>query len=474
MPLHDPTLPDAPAILDREDARAAGRGRRREVPRRSLATGAAHPRDPVAHLREQNLTRIPDLVPIRLQRMLANPFAFYRGTAGLMALDLADAPHSGILVAACGDAHIANFGFYASPERRVVFDLNDFDEAAVAPWEWDVKRMLASVVIGGRHAGYPDADVRAVCLDAFATYANVVATMAKESAVDRYFLHFNVERARGRLSRSGRAALRAALEGAERRTSARAVARTTIRGEEGLLQFVHRPPAMQRVELAALGGDIRPSQDILADLPDLYREYRSSVGVEIDAVLAQYAVRDLAVRVVGVGSVGTRCLLVLLEGADGDALVLQVKEAGPSVLERYGGIAQPARLQRGAAHEGEGFRVVGLQRTLQTVSDPFLGYLRSNGRDYYVRQFHDMKGSIELEGLAPAAFADYVRACAVVLGRAHAQSRTAGEIVGYIGRPDTLAEALLTWSLDYADRSAADFEAAREGFAGEYEPLSAG
>ncbi|MEN2740795.1 DUF2252 domain-containing protein [Microbacterium sp. X-17] len=464
------TQPVPIAVLDRVVTQELGRRRRQTVSRRALATAASGDRDPVAHLREQNETRLPQLVPLRLQRMLANPFTFYRGTAGLMALDLGRAPHSGILVPSCGDAHISNFGFFASPERRIVFDLNDFDEAAAAPWEWDVKRMLASAVIGGRHAGYAPEFIEEACLQGFQAYARALRELVADSAVDRYFMHLSSELAGRPLSKAGTKVQAAAIAAAERRTGERAVRRATVVGEDGRLRFVNEPPTMVRLAEAELTGNNASSQQIIAEAPNLYRAYRASVGLDIDLVLSQYVVRDVALRVVGVGSVGTRCFVLLLEGADGDALILQVKQAGPSVISQYGGIPQPRRLRRGLDESGDGFRVVGLQRVLQAVSDPFLGYFQANGRDFYVRQFHDMKGAIVLEGLAPTAFADYILACGIVLARAHAQSPTASEIVGYIGRSGVLGQAVLDWSMDYAERSKADFEAARAGFAGEYEP----
>lgn len=447
------------ALTDRAESRAQGRAHRATAPRRRLAEPSTADRDPVAHLRAQNAGRVRELVPLRMQRMLADPFAFYRGTAGLMAADLAGAPSSGILVASCGDAHISNFGFYASPERRLVFDLNDFDEAGIAPWEWDVKRLVTSALIGGRHAGYDHADIEAVCLAAVATYTSVLQRMAGLSAVDRYFMHLNIHFAREQMSKAGRRALRKAIAAAERRTGARALKRTTERDDAGRMRFVENPPTMVRVDpegVVSEGGQ---------SIAELFRQYRGSVGVDIDTVLAQYAPADLARRVVGVGSVGTRCFLQLLHGADDDALVLQVKQAGRSVLDEHGAVTQTPRIAEGVAAHGEGFRVVGMQRVLQAVSDPLLGYLRANGRDYYVRQFHDMKGSIELEGLPLDAFDDYVRACAAVLGRAHAQSTTARKVAGYIGRSDAAARAILDWSLGYAELSAADFAAARAAFA---------
>ncbi|HET8928586.1 MAG TPA: DUF2252 domain-containing protein [Microbacterium sp.] len=457
MPVYDSPY----ALTSRAESRAQGRAHRATAPRGRLADHSTADRDPVGHLRAQNAGRLPELVPLRMQRMLADPFAFYRGTAGLMAADLADAPSSGILVASCGDAHVSNFGFYASPERRLVFDLNDFDEAAIAPWEWDVKRLITSALIGGRHVGYAEADIERICVSAVATYASVLQRMAGLSAADRYFMHLNIDFARQQMSKAGRRALRRAVEGAQRRTGARALERTTQRDDAGRLRFIGNPPTMVRIdphEIISEGGQ---------SIPQLFRQYRTSVGVDIDTVLTQYAPTDLARRVVGVGSVGTRCFLQLLEGADDDALVLQVKQADRSVLDEHGSITQTARIADGVAAHGEGFRVVSLQRVLQAVSDPFLGYLRANGRDFYVRQFHDMKGSIELEGLPLDAFDDYVRACAAVLGRAHAQSTTASRVTGYIGRSDAAARAILDWSLAYAELSAADCRAVQAAFADE-------
>ena len=466
MPVENPVPVRPVHTMDRAAAREQGRARRRIVGRRDLATLTAADRDPIGLLHEQNADRVPELVPVRMQRMLESPFAFYRGTAALMASDLAGDPNSGVLVASCGDAHVSNFGFYASPERRLVFDLNDFDEAAIAPWEWDVKRLLTSVVIGGKHVGYSDEDIRLACLSAFEEYARTLRQLTKLSAAERFFMHLNAEQSGSRLSKDGRRALRRAVESAQKRTGARALRRTTERGQDGRLRFVERPPTMTRFDISAAATAAgHDGSTPVAQIGELFARYRETVGVDIDVVLSQYSATDLARRVVGVGSVGTRCYLQLLEGPDGDALVLQVKEAGPSVLAQYGGIALPPRTIAGVAEGGEGFRVVGMQRILQAVSDPFLGWFRGNGRDYYVRQFNDMKGSIDLEGLSLPAFSEYAQACAVVLGRAHAQSPTAPQVVGYIGSPDAAGKALLDWSLAYAELSQADFLAAQAAFA---------
>jgi uncharacterized protein (DUF2252 family) len=458
MPLDAPDLLRERAHFSRAESRELGKSLRRVVARSELADRRATTRDAVAHLREQNTTRLPDLVPLRMQRMLASPFAFYRGTAGLMALDLGHDPHSGILVASCGDAHLSNFGFYASPERRLVFDVNDFDEAAVAPWEWDVKRLIASVVVGGREAGYGHSDIEDIAMRAIAQYVTVLRRLVEQSPTDRYFARLNVESGRRQMSRDGRRVLDAALAAAERRTASRAVRRTTERDPDGKLRFVENPPTMVRFRLdeATPPAHGERAESVHA----LFGQYRDTVDIDVDTVLAQYEPTDLARRVVGVGSVGTRCYLQLLQGADEDALLLQVKEASESVVSQYGHIPQPARITQGVAAYGEGFRVVGMQRVLQAVSDPFLGHLEANGRSFYVRQFHDMKGSVELDGLAVDAYHDYVISCAAFLGRAHAQSPTAGQVLGYIGRSDAAARAIVTWSAAYADQSLRDYREA--------------
>jgi uncharacterized protein (DUF2252 family) len=434
----------------RRDARAYGKDVRDVTPRRELGILKPTERDPVQHLIEQNADRVQDLVPLRMARMLQSPFAFYRGTAGLMALDLSDDPHSGIMVIACGDAHISNFGFYASPERRLVFDLNDFDEAAAAPWEWDLKRLVTSAVVGGRHAGYSEASIEEVAREAVRSYTFTLDKLSKLSPAHRYFMHSGGPYTRRKLDKSAQRALDEAVKAAERRTAERAIKRTTERGPDGKLRFIENPPTMTHVD-----------RESAESLQDLVGRYRSTVSVDIELVISQYEPLDLVQRVVGVGSVGTRCALHLMAGADNDLLLLQVKEATESVLVKYGKVAQPPRITAGVEEHGNGYRVVGLQRILQGVSDPYLGYLRTDHRDFYVRQFHDMKGSIELEGLEVGTFNAYVAACASLLARAHAQSPAAIEIVGYIGKGDAAAEAITRWSYAYADQSLRDFKKLR-------------
>lgn len=438
-------MPEIPSIEEQVDA---GRRRRKEVPRSSLAEIGAHERDPLGILDEQNATRIQSLIPLRIERMSQSPFAFYRGTAALMADDLAAGAHSGILVASCGDAHVSNFGFYASPQRTLVFDLNDFDEAAWAPWEWDLKRLVTSVIIGGRAGNRSDAFIRKAALHTVETYCWTLRRALDLTPTERYFTHLDADAGVHLLDKRSRKTVKRAIKQARRRTGERAVSKLTRVDENGELHFVFEPPRMTPIEEADKAG----SETYLD-------QYVRSASPDIWLLMRHYEPVDFARRVVGVGSVGTRCTLTLWRDGDDHALILQSKEANRSVLEQYGRIAQPPQLGQLVAEHGEGCRVVSLQRILQAVSDPFLGYLRAAKADLYVRQFHDMKGSIEVEDIDNDSFLSYVAACAGVLARAHSQSPAVAEIVGYAGRGEVLGEAILAWSTAYADLSARDFEA---------------
>lgn len=426
---------------------------RSALPRRSLGEVAEAPRDPLGIIDEQNATRLQDLVPLRTERMSQSPFAFYRGTAAIMAADLAAEPHTGVLVPSCGDAHVSNFGFYASPQRTLVFDLNDFDEAAWAPWEWDLKRLVTSVVIAGQATGREPAATESAVLAAVRAYAVALRTSTGMSPQDRYYTRFDASAGTGEMHPQSRKVLDTAIKQAKKRTGERAARKLTAPDEHGVLRFVEQPPTMVRVEpeLARLQRD----------LVDLYLE---TAHADIHLLLGHYAVTDVIRRVVGVGSVGTRCALSLFQDGDGHTLILQSKQAGRSVLEQYGGIEQPAAVTALIAERGEGGRVVALQRILQAVSDPFLGSLRHldahvGELELYVRQFHDMKGGIEAETLEDEPFVTYARACAVTLARAHAQAPTASTVSGYVGGGRVLGHALLDWSYAYAERSRADYDA---------------
>jgi len=427
---------------------AAGKDARQRLSRGALAHLTPHDRDPLGILDAQNAHRVAALVPLRIARMSESPFAFYRGTAAIQAADLASDQHSGILVASCGDAHVSNFGFFASPQRTLMFDLNDFDEAAWAPWEWDVKRLVTSVVIAGQATKRKASVVEDAALAAVRTYARSMAANAGRSSVARFFEHFDAESGLKAMDSESQRTMRAAIKEAEKRTGERAVRRLTTLDEGGRLMFVDRPPTMTHT-----------TPEIEARLHDNMEKYMASAAVDVRMVLAQYTLSDIALRVVGVGSVGTLCTLVLLQDGDANALILQGKEAGRSVLEQYGGIAQPAALTEFVEEHGEGGRVVALQRILQAVSDPFLGHLRAYAGDFYVRQFNDMKGGVEMDELEDPLFREYAESCAAALARAHAQSPRAAEVAGYIGNGRMVGEAILEWAYAYADLSRADFDA---------------
>ena len=432
--------PSHTALLER------GVAARKDTPRRLLSELTDGSRDPLGILDAQNRTRQQDLVPLRRERMAASPFAFYRGTAALMAADLADAPHSGILVASCGDAHVSNFGFYASAQRSLMFDLNDFDEAAWAPWEWDVKRLVASIVIGGMATGRSDAVIDAAALAAVTAYARGIARSTSLSPKERYYSHFDVESSRRLLDKASRAAIRTSVRQAEKRTGERAVRKLTQTDAAGRRRFILQEPTTSPV-----------GEELRANVQAMVAQYRSTASPDVALLFEHYGVSDVARRVVGVGSVGTRCYLVLFQDGDDNTLLMQPKQASQSVLAEYGRVTQPPALQALVDQHGEGARVVAMQRILQALSDPFLGHLRAENADYYVRQFHDMKGSVEVEELEDGPFVTYAQACAAVIARAHSQSVTASCVAGYIGGGRAVAASLLEWGRRYAEVSLADY-----------------
>ncbi|WP_374311728.1 DUF2252 domain-containing protein [Microbacterium sp.] len=442
-----------PSLQDHLDE---GRAAREAVPREQLAILPDGARDPMGILDRQDSVRVPELVPIRTQRMAESAFAFYRGTAALMAADLSRSPSSGITVGSCGDAHVSNFGLFASPQRTLVFDLNDFDESAWAPWEWDVKRLVTSIVIAGQSTGRDEGVVRDAALGAVRTYARALMNGSKRSPLKRYYDHFDADAASEALDPESEEALHKAVKDAEKRTAARAVRKLTSVDDSGRLVFVEQPPTMTHV-------DPRIEQRI----GEFVLEYQLSANVDIRVLLQKYHVTDIARRVVGVGSVGTRCYLISLADGDHNALILQAKEAGQSVLIEYGGVEQPEAVARFIEREGDGGRVVAMQRILQAVSDPFLGHLTGPSvegpeRSFYVRQFHDKKGGFEVDTLEDAAFGWYASACATTLARAHGQSPTASIVAGYVGGGRVAGEAILEWSYAYADLSRADWQLFRQ------------
>ncbi|MFV0434944.1 MAG: DUF2252 domain-containing protein [Leucobacter sp.] len=405
-------------------------------------------RDPLGILAEQNATRLQDLVPLRAERMSENLFAFYRGGAAIMAADLAAGPHSWVLVPSCGDAHISNFGFYGSPQRTLVFDLNDFDESAWAPWEWDLKRLIASIVIAGQMSNRDQPTVEKAVLDSVKTYAVAMRAAIGMSPTKRYFVRLDVEASRDNLGKDSRTVLQNAVKHAHRRTSKRATHRLTRAEENGRLRFIETPPTMTRATEEMEAASIQGLHD-----------YMHSTNADVRQLMHHYRLSDMARRVVGVGSVGTRCALALLQDGDGNTLIMQTKQAVTSVLQQYGGVRQPQELQEHIDNHGEGGRVVAMQRILQAVSDPFLGHLQTPYADLYVRQFHDMKGGIDAETLDDGPFTAYSQACAVMLARAHSQSPNAAVVSGYVGgKGRKLGEALVQWGYAYTDLTKQDYK----------------
>lgn len=439
-------------LMSSAQAAQAGRARRKAVPRAALGLWEGDfpggDRDPLAIIDEQNETRLQELVPLRMERMAQSAFTFYRGTAAIMAADLAKGQHSGIMVAACGDAHVSNFGFYASPQRTLLFDLNDFDEAAWAPWEWDLKRLTTSIIVAGQATHRDTAVILEAARNSITSYLRATRSIAQIDPLARYYTHFDPESAMGTLDKDSKKAVKRATKAAMRRTGERAAGKLTEIGHDGRSQFLENPPAIARAT---------------SDTEEVVRQglerYIASANVDVQMLLQQYEMVDVARRAVGVGSVGTRCLVSLMSDADSNHLVLQTKQAGRSVLEQYGGIEQPALVNERVSQQGQGARVVSLQRILQAYSDPFLGFFTNDLGDFYVRQFHDMKGGIDTETLSDAAFLQYARSCAIVLARAHCQSGRSAEITAYAGKGPQITAALLDWCFAYARTATADFVA---------------
>lgn len=430
---------------------ARGRALRKTVPRRALAQLTPSPRTATEILVAQNASRLTELVPLRFARMLADPFSFYRGSAAVMAADLAASPSSGIEVMCCGDAHVSNFGIYAAPHRSIVFDLNDFDEAAVAPAEWDVKRLVTSAIIASRHAGHPIKAIRRTVEQALVGYQTSLETMLEEMDVlDRYYLRVEPERYTGEVSEDLLGVIQKTTSRARTRTSARVFKQITEIGPDGTPRLRESSPVLQHVD-----------EEVEGPLVESIEEYLAAVPADVALLLSHFRVTDIALRVVGVGSVGTRCYLVILVGPNDTPMIMQIKEATRSVLEEYGGWRQPDALTAVVEAKGHGVRVIDGQRILQAMSDVFLGTTRKDSRDYYVRQFHDMKGTFDTEGMSASTFAEYVTACARLLARAHAQSANASILRGYVGTNHTVHDAVADWSYEYADKSLDDFHQLR-------------
>ena len=398
--------------------------------------------DPLALLAESNRRRVPELVPIRYGRMAASPFAFLRGSATVMAHDLATTPTSGITVQACGDAHLLNFGFFATPERNLVFDVNDFDETLPGPWEWDVKRLAASVAVAGRQAGFGDEAARSAAQGSVRAYRNQIALFGGLGHLEAWYSRIDVDELGLKASdpRSRRTLAKGAAK-ARRRTALQATAKLTTL-VDGRRQLVDDPPLLEHVTADHFGERVQA----------LYQTYAGSLPDDRRHLLDRYRFADFAFKVVGVGSVGTRCLIVLFQGTnDDDVLLLQLKEAQASVLEPFVGAS---------AYDNHGQRVVEGQRLMQAASDIFLGWGTGvEGYHFYFRQFRDMKGSPPAEKVRTAGFSQYARACGWALARAHARSGEAATITGYLGRSDRFDRNVGEFAMAYADQTVRDHAA---------------
>ena len=438
---------------------ARGKAARSAVPRAGHAhfEAAASRPDPVTLLEAQAATRVPELVPIRYGRMLTTPFAFFRGAALVMATDLANTPRSGLDVQQCGDAHLLNFGMFGTPERRLVFDINDFDETLPGPWEWDVKRLAASLVVAGRENGFAGRATRTVVLAMARSYREAMRRFADQSNLEVWYAHLDVEQVM--------AALRPEMNARRRKLSDRNLARLRTRDShqalvkltevvDGQRRIISDPPLIVPME------ELLPEQrhaELYEQLDGLIGNYRNTLQDDRRALFSQFHLTQIARKVVGVGSVGTRSFILLLFGRDADdPLFLQAKEAQASILEPFLGPGE---------YRNEGQRVVAGQRRMQASSDLFLGWQRVEDprggpcRDYYLRQLRDWKGAALVDTMRPSELARYGGACGWTLARGHARCGDRIAIASYLGTKDTFDRAFADFAEVYADQNERDFRA---------------
>lgn len=421
----------------------AGKAIRTTVARSSHAgwQPAADRADPISILEKSNQGRLQELVPIRYGRMLRSPFTFYRGSAALMAYDLSNLPHTGLRVQACGDCHLLNFGMFATPERKLVFDVNDFDETLPAPWEWDVKRLAASCVVAGRDEGLSDSDCRDVAVSCVRSYREHLREYSQMNPLEVWYSSLDmdsiIESAPDEKAKQRRKDL---AERARQRIGENLFPKI-VAAVGGSHRLIDQPPVLFHVAEADAEERFRTGLSA----------YRESLADETQLLFDRYCLQDFAIKVVGIGSVGTRCYVGLFFSAENEPLLLQIKEAVPSVLEPYAGKSR---------YHNQGERVVMGQRLMQSSSDIFLGWVRGpRGFDFYVRQLRDMKFSVPLEGFSAGQLRRYVEYCSWSLARAHAKSGDAATISGYLGKKDQFDEALGDFAVAYADQVERDHAA---------------
>ena len=459
----DPWHGDGPpprrvAHLSPAERAARGKAARTEVPRSSHARWVPPENriDPISLLEEQAQSRVPELVPIRYGRMLVSPFTFYRGAALIMASDLAATPRSGIQAQICGDAHLANFGVFASPERQMLFDINDFDETLPGPWEWDVKRLAASFEIAGRDRGFTAQQRRDVVLTTVRKYREVMAGMATRRNLDVWYARIEMGELMAELASAASRKMRKRAEEnvakARTRDSMQAFSKLTAL-VDGQRRIISTPPPVTAIDDLIPDGVERGHVE--DELRLIIRQYRRTLETDRRHLLEEFQLVDAARKVVGVGSVGTRAWILLFLGRDDeDPLFLQAKEAQESVLERFVGKS---------AYANHGQRVVAGQRLMQAAGDILLGWMRVTGfdgveRDFYVRQLRDWKGSADIDQMIPEGMRIYGGWCGWTLARAHARSSDRIAIAAYLGKSDVFDRAIATFSERYADQTERDHQ----------------
>jgi len=436
-----------------------GKAARAEVPRDSHAVfdPPSDRADPIALLEEQARSRVPELVPVRWGRMLVSPFTYYRGAALPMASDLATTPVSGLAVQACGDAHLSNFGLFGSAERRLMFDVNDFDETLPGPWEWDVKRLAASLEVAGRENQFPAKQRREIVMAAASQYRQAMRNFAGMTSLDVWYAHADIDQLRAQFDTQLRARQKKVLDKglakARTRDSMEQLAKLT-RMVDGRPRIISEPPLLVPVDELIPAEQDRVSLE--EELTGLLAQYQRTLETDRRYLLQQFNFCDMARKVVGVGSVGTRCWIVLMLGRDdSDPLFLQVKEAEASVLSRFVGASKYAN---------QGQRVVAGQRLMQAASDIFLGWQRIKAgldgrtRDFYVRQLRDWKYSVDIETMIPEGLRMYGALCGWTLARAHARSGDRIAIAAYLGNSDVFDRAVTKFATAYADQNERDYQ----------------
>jgi uncharacterized protein (DUF2252 family) len=439
--------PSDPIFVPPDERRTRGKALREDVPREAHGHWKAprDRRDIVDFLIESNRDRMQELVPIRFGRMMQSPFTFYRGSAAVMAADLATTPASGIRAQLCGDAHLSNFGGFATPERRIIFDISDFDETLPGPWEWDIKRLVASVVVAGRQIRLPESDSIRAARATVRSYRERMANYASMRALEVWYDAIDIER------------FLKEIDSSERRQQIRK--RLEDVQEKDVPEFLFPKLAEHRGTAPRIKDDLplifHPTVEEAPGVESGYREalarYRDSLPEHLRILLDRYQFCDMAFKVVGIGSVGTKCAIALFMAADDDPIFLQAKEADASVLEPYAGKS---------LHKNHGERVVVGQRLMQSASDLFLGWTRGlSGLDVYVRQLRDMKISPIIESFDATDLRAYGRICGWALARAHARSGDAASIAGYMGASEVFDDAIADFAVDYADQTQKDYRA---------------